>query len=243
MDTKLATSNIKENILNVKSGGNTPLLLALKKGNVVVAEALLKQPGINSFEVDEHGLSALHWACMLRQDKIIEMLLEKNADPFLKTKNWSTSDFTEPFDFTPVELYQRQVLYTNFAEYYLYHEKIKERIVRCIEFPIYGDFIKKQNGYQWLGFVDRPSLHIPCETPYTDIIFHMKDLCTNLNWKQNETQFVHYNRSCDEFAENFRIGFGGFCKGRNAIPINKELLERMQKMQPKNSNDKCLGKK
>lgn len=32
------------------------------------------------------------------------------------------------------------------------------------------------------GFCERESLHIPNELAFTDIIFHMRELCINLGW-------------------------------------------------------------
>ena len=63
---------------------------------------------------------------------------------------------------------------------------------------------------------------------YTDIIFHMKDMRNNLKWKKANTSFVNLPNGMLDFAENFALGMPGFCEFRNAIPINKILLERMQ---------------
>src|SRR5258708_29881291 len=55
---------------------NTPLTLALKHGDITMAKLFLKYiNNENSFFIlnfkDCHGLTALDWACMLRNDEII----------------------------------------------------------------------------------------------------------------------------------------------------------------------------
>ncbi len=65
------------------AGGNTPLILALKKGNFDVVKKLLTIPGITVDHRDGHGLSALHWAAILRAPScIIEKLIEQGAKDY-----------------------------------------------------------------------------------------------------------------------------------------------------------------
>ena len=163
-DTTLALQNMTDKIINTQSAGNTPLLFALKKGNVVVAEALLRNSSIDVFAQDSRGLAALHWACMLRQDKIIETLLDKKADPHLKVERWVESDtlgISEPFDLTPIALYERKVGVENFIYYYLFDVTVRaenENAQRRI--PSYGSFFDSRHNYQ-AGFKDRADLYIP----------------------------------------------------------------------------------
>ena len=248
--TELALSYIKDKdnvgIINVKSLENTPLLLALKKGNILVAEAILNHPDVDVHARDCRGLTALHWACMLRLDKIIEMLVAKGADPHAITKRWAQPDITEPYLMTPYNLYTREVLLFNFIRYYQAEESAsqcndaqdskKEYHMRPqFESDWWGfrsTFFKQGNVYkEYLpSFIDSAHLHIPGEMAYTDIMFHIKDLCDNLKWKNPNTYFL---TSQDEpwsnvrYKRNFFTGIFDFCEYRNAIPINQELLEKM----------------
>ncbi len=237
-DTKSALTYIEEkdsvDIINVKSLVNTPLLLALKKGNIPVVEALLKHPDIDVHARDCRGLTALHWACMLRQDKIIEMLIAKGADPHAITKRWGQSHITESYLMTPYNLYQREILLFNFIRYYQANEIASQYDKNMLVFeyrwwafkPVFfntkGDYLQ--------SFIDREDLHIPGETAYTDIVFHMEDLCSNLKWKNPDTCFfTSQDQPCSyaRHRRNFFAGIFDFCEYRNAIPINQKLSEKM----------------
>ncbi len=239
--TTLALQYIKEDakkeLINAASLGNTPLLLALRKGNMRIAEELCAHPDVNIFAKDGRGLTALHWACMLRQNKIIDMLLKRGADPHLETPRWVDSDITEPFPMTPFELYNRDVLLRNFELYYCYDLAAYADRTAPTNFkknysPFFITFFHEVLGrdkvYAYFsGFSDRKDLHIPGEMAYTDIIFHMKDLCENLNWKNNNTKFFTGD-SGRIFEKNFIAGIKSFCASRNAIPVDPNLIDQMK---------------
>lgn len=64
---------------------NTPLVLAVKKGLKDTAIALI-HAGADLNIACKDGLTALHWACILRQNDIISELLEQGADPTLTSQ-------------------------------------------------------------------------------------------------------------------------------------------------------------
>jgi hypothetical protein len=64
--------------INEPSLMNTPLTLALKQGNTQIAKCILaraKELELNINHKDSRGLTALDWACMLRNDEVISMIL------------------------------------------------------------------------------------------------------------------------------------------------------------------------
>lgn len=64
--------------INEPSLMNTPLTLALKQGNTQIAKCILaraKELELNINHKDSRGLTALDWACMLRDDEVISMIL------------------------------------------------------------------------------------------------------------------------------------------------------------------------
>ncbi len=226
-----------QSIINNRSLGNTALLLALKTGSMTIAEALLRYPAIDIHITDERGLTALHWACMLRQDRIITPLLDKGADPRQVVPAWAASGIDEPDEMTPLNLYQRDISAHHLGRYVeLAQEAVKFMLnprAFSSKYPAYGCCFFYADGGRLLhrsGFTDRPDLHIPGEMAYTDIVFHMAPLCRNLGWSGTETVFVspeEVTRSSAMFAENFFLGYGDFCRYRNELKPDAELLERM----------------
>ncbi len=212
-ETEKALQLIREDIeavlINAQSLQNTPLLLALKRGQIAIAAALLQHAHINVHEKDVRGLTALHWACMLRLNNIIHLLLKRDADPHFETKAW-VSGYGK-MRMTPFNLYIREVN------------------MSCLQ------------GFAWSDssdYVDRASLCFMGEMAYTDIIFHIDAICTNLNWLKSGMKFVAlqerlangriFFRSCDVFKYNFSIAYEVFCEFRNRSAVDEALLQRMQ---------------
>lgn len=231
-------------IVNAVSCGNTPLMLSLKKGAAAIAMALLQHPQTDIHKKDDRGFSPLHWACMLRLDSVIILLLDRGADPNLKTLRWVNQyPGADEFDpLTPLALYRKPVESLFFAQFYT----ISCQALRLSHRP--GEFMDKYPQYYEMFFrdrtphigtiflmpyVDRPDLYIPGEIAYTDLIFHMKDVCKNLGWCMHNSEFVDFDnrkilRTCDMYRINFGEGMYAFCHFRNKVPVNEMLLARMQ---------------
>ncbi|AHE67544.1 ankyrin repeat domain-containing protein [Legionella oakridgensis] len=58
---------------------NSPLLLAMKKGNREVALALIEKDPSLVHATDPKGMTPLHWAAILRDDELIKKLLDAGA--------------------------------------------------------------------------------------------------------------------------------------------------------------------
>jgi hypothetical protein len=229
-------------IINQKALGNTPLLLALKTGAIEIALAILEHNKINVSDVDSRGLTALHWACMLRQDAVIQQLLEKGADPLHQTRGWNhhfaVYDSISPI--TPAALYQANAPTEIFSQYamacykaivhdsrdaHLYEEKYPNY------YHCFYHLDRHSNRVLFIPpFKDHEQLYIPGAAAYTDIIFHLREICLNLRWTFPTTEFVTHektHRTLTTFKHNFIEGLFAFCKFRNEIPVNQALLSKL----------------
>lgn len=69
MTSPLVSNNVVE----------TALMLAIKTGNIRSANQILDNPSFNTKEIhqpDNNGLLPIHWACLYRQNEIIEKLIK-----------------------------------------------------------------------------------------------------------------------------------------------------------------------
>ncbi len=71
---------MKENINATNAQGLTPLLIALKKGHLEIAEYLLSKPKININYKIKGNVNSLHWCCAEGYDEVVKLLLEKGID-------------------------------------------------------------------------------------------------------------------------------------------------------------------
>ncbi len=55
-------------------------MLAIQKGNEEIALKLLERKEVHLNAKDKWGLTALHWACIMRLDKVIEQLIDHGAE-------------------------------------------------------------------------------------------------------------------------------------------------------------------
>ncbi|MHB1947332.1 MAG: ankyrin repeat domain-containing protein [Gammaproteobacteria bacterium] len=240
-------ANDGQTIINESNIGNTPLLLALKTGNIRVANELLNHPKIDVNAQDEHQFTALHWACMLRQDDIIKKLLQKGADPTAVVPQWVESIYEEK-EISPANLYEDDVFIDNFRAYIQAAQAVMyinknhrnpeskqtlERVNEMYYYSPYKDVFGLPPRDYKPPYKDRSDLYIPGSMAYTNLIFFIKDICNNLHWTSDKTQFKSleskdYTSSHQLFEYNFSAGIKDFCTARNALPINHELLSELR---------------
>lgn len=236
------TANDGITIINHRSLENTPLMLALKTGAIEIALAILDHGKVDVHQTDCRGLTALHWACMLRQDAVISRLLDKGANPHHVTKGWNYhfAIYDKVTPLTPFNLYLDTADVTLMSQYAMacyraldlnadgWHtfEDRYPNYFHCF----YRHDTRSQNTYFIPPFCDREELYIPGLPAYTDIIFHMRELCTNLKWVFPTTEFVTdetTHRTMTTFKHNFMEGLFAFCKFRNDIQVNPMILQQM----------------
>ena len=80
-------NGVLDALIDYINDGGLHLIEASKQGNTDIIQQLLQK---NIFDVnyqDDHGKTALYWACSKGSDKIVEILLnEYNADPNIYRK-------------------------------------------------------------------------------------------------------------------------------------------------------------
>ena len=109
-----------------KQNENTALLLAIKLGLISIALKILEHPKIDVNLKDIRGLTALHWAAVLRQDFLIKKLCTRGANASLITSLWFPEEmlgFQELHllkynGISALGVYERPVSITNFFEYH-----------------------------------------------------------------------------------------------------------------------------
>ena len=197
-----------EDALNEVSYSNTPLLLALKHGNIKVALALLSREKVNVNTKDVNGLSALDWACMLRQNELIRSIMNH---PTFKTEGHENA----------AALYIDEVN----------HDAFKKYLDKC--FNINGE-LDRNNVAQYFS-ENKGMLEIPNAPAYSDLIFFINHICINLGWKK-ESDFpdpqIRHDLLCSHMMhrEYFKIAYKDFCENRNAIKISSEITDQLIKI-------------
>jgi len=91
---KGADPNYKEYYLGDQKRFSMPLHAACYQGNYSVAQLLLRQPGIELNTIDIDGRTPLMWAVERGHEGIIDLLLEKGADPKIKNAEAKTATET-----------------------------------------------------------------------------------------------------------------------------------------------------
>ncbi|VFV27247.1 Hypothetical predicted protein [Lynx pardinus] len=119
------------NCINVQDGfnGDTPLICACRRGHLRIVSFLLKRnadvnlknqvsktkqnealvrmlldAGIDVNATDCYGCTALHYACEMKNQNLIPLLLEAHADPMIKNRRGETSlDIARRLKFSQIE--------------------------------------------------------------------------------------------------------------------------------------------
>jgi hypothetical protein len=68
---------LNEDVNAINGQGMTPLMIAVKKGHIEIAEFLLEQPTINPNSKIKGNVNILHWCCAEGYDDLVTRLLEK----------------------------------------------------------------------------------------------------------------------------------------------------------------------
>uniref|UniRef100_A0A8D2CN28 Ankyrin repeat domain 22 n=1 Tax=Sciurus vulgaris TaxID=55149 RepID=A0A8D2CN28_SCIVU len=86
------------------------LMVSKTKQNEVLVRMLL-DAGVQVNARDCYGCTALHYACKMKNQTLIPLLLEARADPMIKDKNGESSlDIAQRLKFSQIELMLRKAL-------------------------------------------------------------------------------------------------------------------------------------
>jgi len=235
-------------IANKQSLLNTPLTLALKNGNIEIAELILSQGTKLDLSLkDCRGLSALDWACMLRQDKIINIICniltakkKSNCNKFYKSpnKNLLTEEKKSNILNRAKTLYEENVDYIK-LENHIKHIKEHQAKLASIKSTIEKTVLERESlylmnsiSYKFSEADGAPATSIFDLRPYSDIKFFIEPICVNLNWIKQEdfAKLGCHPKSDVNFYYKFKFAIKDFCEKRNAIPVNKNILEALDKI-------------
>ncbi len=226
-DTSLSLSLIKEEkngeLINQKNLENTALMLALKTGNIKVALAIIAHTNVNqpSLHADGRGLTPLHYACMLRNNELIQQILDKDPEILQRSANikgW----WAEITDKNMAKLYERDSIMT--------------------PFDLYCNDIKTDYRTSSFVFIDNARFHLPLLPAYTDMLsFFMRSLWHNLEIPtppgvaNPDFKFLDEKNSRSEnvFRHNFNEGYKGFARYRNSLSIDEALAKTLITTQDK----------
>lgn len=201
---------------------NTPLTLALKHGNIEIAKLLLKKMleifGIDPFLIsirDCQGLTALDWACILRNDDIIKLILKMGVSVDLDDDNFGDT-------FAHI-LYQSSIgsldgFIQNISEHTSNARTPEEKNL------IIASFFAENKGEPL------PASHfLGCE-PLSDTRYYMKDLCINLGILKKDALAEAEKQPVShlQYYFAFMLGQEAFCKYRDAITPSPELLKALE---------------
>lgn len=212
---KLSTKEI-----NHTSLGNTPLMLALKTGNLAVAAKILERDDVHFALPDSRGIAPLQLACAWRANDIILTLMEK-----YRNENISTD---VGFDFTKLTgvhaMMQKLISRRDLSMIYN-----KEYSHQSIEAAIIADKHHKK-------IIDEQGLCILSAPELTDaLLFHSRSICLNFHLK-DESEFENKSSTQYEFASDLMIGLKAIIENRNSLPKDERVLNLIPPP-PQNNKD------
>ncbi len=190
----------QKTLLNQRSLGNTPAMLALKTGLIEVVSALIEDTRVNINLLDSRGFSLLHYACFFREERLITTLLARQIPdhPINDMGTW------------PPGFNLRKSMIRKTHPFYLY--SLNE---------ISPDFPKEIVDSE--GFCIFPLI-------LTDLLFHVDKLCLNYGIKQESDfmEANEMPMSSRRFSLYAEIGLEEFLTLRNQKPVNEEIKQLFQ---------------
>lgn len=225
-------------LMNVPALENTPLLLAIKTGNVDIALALLKHPEIDVNVADNMGMRAIHWAAFLRMNELIKLLLPTSLSTVAENRK-SLAKLSAFASLLPSDFYN-----ASFPD-------LSDLDIESFSF-IEGSILLAKKLSLLMGLShfsqraqDRAKEKFRTDlanTALTNLAYHMDSLCINLcampkkelmrsyNPSQDHTDEYkpYYPRSADIFKHNVLTGYPHLVAKRNGIAIDEEISSRLE---------------
>lgn len=165
IDTKKSVINAKS---SNRSGAVTPLILAIQKGNQAVAEALIENGADISLQ-DRYGLTALHWACIMRLNGVIDRLLKSNANSsVLCNQGLLPSDY---YQMESKRITENKGIYNQMSDHFIKNVALfdAERALRPIDSGLLGRLSDTVNvNFQTLNG-ETKSIRITPNSHYRDV--------------------------------------------------------------------------
>ena len=203
--------------LNITSScymaNNTPLVLALKRGNHELAKALIIA-GANVNGQGFRGFTPLHWSCILRFNDIIELLIAKDAN----------SQIENAFGKKPLDYYLADIIFED-VSFCPSYAKIPGKNIEM------DDIAYNQSNviFEKVGEINsrhtEPSKHnFATKVPdYSDLYWHITGILNHLGL----SHLIVTNSGMNE-AEKFNLYASIFAEIRSQHLVKKELVEQME---------------
>ena len=212
---KLSTKEI-----NHTSLGNTPLMLALKTGNLAVAAKILERDDVHVALADYRGITPLHLACAWRANDIILTLLKKCEESGYPTDTG--------FDF------EKLTGVSDMAKKFLAKRDLA-KIYNAYDYETIKSMIKTSEYDE--SIVDEQSLCILPAPELTDaLLFHSKLICLNFKLK-DESAFITKPSSQHQFASDLMIGLKDIIEHRNSLPKDERVLNLLAPTQQRKEGE------
>lgn len=210
---KIINADIKKTSLDKKDSWptcrNTPLILAAKINATKTIQQLIDLE-VNLDEQDYRGFTALHYACMLRNNDIIEKLLQAKAETSLR----------DAFGNTPLDYYKMEILESDLHYRYGAQDDgslnpkgdfdnsyfgTKKPCFSALRWYLAHIVTNNELGKNNFLFVDKQ-------------VKSIYDLAKSfLSHRKAVTQKIIYNRMIDCFCDN-----------RRNIPLNPTIIDQLQ---------------
>lgn len=201
--TKLSTQEI-----NHTSLGNTPLMLALKTGNLEVAAKILERDDVHFALPDHRGITPLQLACAWRANAIILTLLKKCQESGIPVDPGFDFEKLTGVDATA----QKFLAKRNLAKIY---NTYNEEIIRAM--------IIDRDYHE--SIVEEKSLCILPAPELTDaLLFHSRLICLNFHLKKEDEFIDNLPSKQHEFASDLMTGLHAIIEFRNSIPKDAHVL-------------------
>lgn len=193
---------------------NSPLILAAKRGNQEIGiELILAGADVN--QIDFRRFTALHWACMLRMNTLIEFLLNHGANPAIKNA----------FGKTPLDYYQADISAKDLSFYpsYASYESIPNEM-RLLPMSYKGVCIKRMLD---ISYGERDAHCFSTKLPdFSDIYWHYKGIFKNMGISEPNVPFSP-NAKDNGDGPRFNILMKAIADYRKQIPIDEALRLQM----------------
>lgn len=226
-------------LINVAVLENTPLLLAIKTGNVDIALALLQHPHIDVNVADNTGMRAIHWAAFLRMDVLIKLLLPTSLSTIAENKK-AFGKLTAFASLLPSDFYKTSFL--DIARLDVENFGFMEGSFLATNLLLLqmGISMFSQRAQERAKEKLRTDL---AHTALTNLSYHMDSLCINYCGMERKELMRSYNasqdnltrqykssypRSSDIYRYNFVTGYPVLAIYRNSLALDADLLSALE---------------
>lgn len=205
---------------NCYMANNTPLILSLKRGNIEMAMFLIER-GANVNVAGFRGFTPLHWACILRLDDIIELLILKGAN--VQTLN--------AFGKRAIDYYVKEITADDLSFSYSVATKSATPINTEDDELAYTEMKYDDSDVRFVKtdrtFHKEVTMHsFATKVPdYSDLYWHIEAILKNSGLHHMIDNNLTMN---DDDAEHFNLYGRYFIEERSKHPVQEHLIKKLK---------------